>query len=96
MKFPRLPIGQAFSYQGESYVKTGQVTGRNPAAGALRMIPRSALVEPLQTAAEPEREQLRPLDPGAVRFALDALEDRLLSGIASIDPRRQEDLDALL
>ena len=96
MKFPQLPIGQAFSYQGEGYVKTGPVTGRNLATGAQRMIPRSALVEPQQAAAEPAQKVPRSLDPDAVLSALDALEARLQARIATLDPKLEEELSALM
>jgi hypothetical protein len=44
MRFPQLPVGQRFLYQGETYVKTGPVSARRERDGEGRMIPRSALV----------------------------------------------------
>lgn len=46
MKFPQLPVGARFRFQGEDYCKTSPLAASG-ADGAQRMIPRSALVEPL-------------------------------------------------
>jgi hypothetical protein len=47
MKFPQLPIGARFRYQGDIYCKSSPLAASGP-DGAQRMIPRSATVDPLQ------------------------------------------------
>lgn len=44
MKFPQVPLGQRFLFQGESYLKIGPLTARRERDGENRLIPRSALV----------------------------------------------------
>lgn len=44
MKFPQVPLGQGFLFQGEAYVKIGPLTARRERDGENRLIPRSALV----------------------------------------------------
>lgn len=51
MKFPQLPVGSHFRWQGERYCKTGTLTA-HAADGTHKLIPRSARVEPLDTAAD--------------------------------------------
>jgi len=53
-KFTQLPIGDSFEFQGERFLKTGPLTGRNLATNQQRMIPRSATVTPLNEAAAVE------------------------------------------
>lgn len=47
MKFPQLPLGQRFEYQGETLVKVGAMTACNDRGGNTRLIPRSAVVVPV-------------------------------------------------
>ncbi len=47
MKFPLLPVGQHFQYQGETLVKIGAMTACNERGGNTRLIPRSAVVVPI-------------------------------------------------
>lgn len=56
MKFPHLPMGQRFYFQGEPYVKTGPLTARREQDGSSRMIPRSAMVT-LDTPGRPGGSQ---------------------------------------
>lgn len=44
MKFPQVPLGQRFLFQGEAYLKIGPLTARRERDGENRLIPRSALV----------------------------------------------------
>lgn len=62
-KFTLLPIGEAFEFQGETYIKTGPLTACNQATNSQRMIPRSALVKstggtPSPAAAEKPSRQI--------------------------------------
>ena len=55
MKFPQLPVGARFRYQGEIWCKTGPLAASG-AGGASRMIPRSASIEPVEgDASTPSR-----------------------------------------
>lgn len=51
MKFPQVPIGNRFTWQGEQYCKSGPMTATVEGAGAERLIPRSANVAVADAAA---------------------------------------------
>ena len=51
-KFIHLAIGDTFHFQGEDYSKTGPLTATGLSDNRQRMIPRSAMVRPLQSGAE--------------------------------------------
>ena len=51
MKFPQLQIGQRFAYQGKTYRKATPLLADLEDAEGQRLIPRSAMVEPLEPAA---------------------------------------------
>jgi hypothetical protein len=92
MKFPQLPPGQRFRWQGAVYRKAGPLTAHAEADGALGMIPRSAVVEPLQDGA-PAAASARggPRQPEAVAAALDALIEHIgqaADGLAAADAAR--------
>lgn len=48
MKFPHLPIGERFRFEGATYRKTGPIAATNEATGQTRMIPRYARLEMLE------------------------------------------------
>ena len=48
MKFSLLPIGQRFRYQGKEYLKISPLQAQLPDGSGRRLIPRSAVVEPLE------------------------------------------------
>lgn len=83
MKFPQLPIGQPFHYQGESYVKSGPLTARRRRDGAERLIPRSALVQPLGSDRADAASERRLLW-GPVFKALDAYEAQLRATLCPV------------
>lgn len=58
MKFPQLPLGARFQYDGKSYVKTSPIAASGE-DGQTRMIPRYAQVLPLDAghAAPPKVER---------------------------------------
>lgn len=72
MKFPQLPIGTRFEYQGKVYVKTGPIAATGEEGGQ-RMIPRWAKLRVLdgEVPAEPPRSVVR-LDDVAVRRAFES------------------------
>lgn len=73
MRFPQLPIGQRFRWQGVTYTKTRPIGARGEADGAERMIPRSAVVEPLDGSPPQPPRSPGTLDPDSVRAAIDSL-----------------------
>jgi hypothetical protein len=74
MKFQLLPIGARFEYEGKAYVKTGPLTAATEGGGQ-RMIPRFALLRPLDGAvAETPRRSRNPDDSVAMARVMAALE----------------------
>ncbi|MDD3530336.1 MAG: hypothetical protein PHS77_10715, partial [Gallionellaceae bacterium] len=72
MKFQQLPIGARFEYEGRVYVKTGPVAAAAEQGGQ-RMIPRHALLRPLDGAPAPATpERGRALDETRVLAAFEA------------------------
>lgn len=69
MKFQQLPPGARFEYEGKVYVKTGPMTAASEQGGQ-RMIPRFALLRPLDGQPPPPRTAHK-LDEAAVRQAFD-------------------------
>lgn len=93
MKFTLLPIGARFRYQGEVFSKTGPLAASS-GSGARRMIPRSAVVEPLQDdgttprRVSPQRQALDQYHAAAQRLLADATAagpDRLAELTAALD-----------
>jgi hypothetical protein len=81
MKFPQVPLGQRFLFQGEPYVKIGPLTARREQDGENRLIPRSALVSFPPPGASTASGTAAPELPELVRTALDAYEGSLLSSL---------------
>lgn len=72
MKFQQLPIGARFEYEGQVYVKTGPVAAAAEQGGQ-RMIPRHALLRPLDGAPAPAATSpARLLDEARVLAAFEA------------------------
>jgi hypothetical protein len=77
-KFSSLAVGRRFRHGGGTYVKISPLLARAEADGASRMIPRSALVETLDTAAT--ETPTPPADPASAALndyhqaALDCLD----------------------
>jgi len=91
MKFPQLAIGDAFSWQGEIYVKTGPIAATHSASGQNRMIPRSALVSPLGAVVAPTPPPAPALiDPARALAALELLHRRCLEIVAPLLPADAE------
>jgi hypothetical protein len=73
MKFPQLPIGSRFTWQGERYCKSGPMTATVEGSGTSRMIPRSAVIAPADAADAGSTEPHQP----TMESALAALANRL-------------------
>mgnify|MGYP006915288051 CR=1 FL=1 len=72
MKLNHLPIGARFEYEGQIYTKTGPITAAAEKGGQ-RMIPRYAVLRPVDGSAPVEAPPLpaRQLDEATVRSAFD-------------------------
>ncbi len=70
MKFQMLPMGARFEYEGRVYLKTGPMTAVSEAGGQ-RMIPRFAVLKPLDGAVAAPARAGRKLDESAVLAAFD-------------------------
>jgi hypothetical protein len=93
MKFPQLPLGARFRWQGEHYRKTGPMTAHAEAGGEQRLIPRSAAVEPVDNGTPPPTGEAR-LSASEVRAALDAFSADLRGYAASLDGSDRSALEA--
>jgi hypothetical protein len=72
MKFHQLAIGARFEYEGAVYLKTGPIAAAAEAGGQ-RMIPRHAVLRPLDGAAPPAPPKPgRKLDEARVLAAFEA------------------------
>lgn len=69
MKFQLLPMGARFEYEGKVLTKTGPLTAAGE--GGQRLIPRSAILKPLDAVAEAPRKSIRTLDQATVLSAFD-------------------------
>lgn len=56
MRFPQVPIGQRFTFQGKQYTKTGPLTASEEHTGSQRLLPRSAEVILLDAAGQAVKE----------------------------------------
>jgi hypothetical protein len=95
VKFPQLPIGERFEYQGETLVKIGPMTACNDCGGDSRLIPRSAVVIPTgaPTATPPT---VPTLTQALVREALATWDERWRTAIGGLDEATQVALEAAL
>lgn len=72
MKFQHLPIGARFEFEGQVYVKTGPIAAASEQGGQ-RMIPRHAVLRPLDAPVAPSRPVAgRKLDAAKVEAAFAA------------------------
>ena len=71
MKLQQLAIGARFEYDGRVYVKTGPLTAASEQGGQA-LIPRYAVLTPLDGREAPARMARDKLDAAAVHLAFDA------------------------
>ncbi len=74
MKFSQLVIGQCLAWQGRTWVKSMPLQADPVEGGKRRLVPRSAIIEPLETASAPG---IPP--PGPVSLPLEQLEQAMES-----------------
>lgn len=84
MKFPQLPLGQRFEYQGETLVKVGAMTACNERGGSTRLIPRSAVVVPVTAQTAPTAVPA-PVPTERVQHALIGFEARWRDALEDLD-----------
>lgn len=88
MKFPQLPVGSRFAYQGETLVKTTPLVAVLESTGQQKFMPRSAEVTPLpvEGTSEPEPAPApRPLLDGAeVEAAFADFHETCRSGLEAL------------
>ena len=71
MKFSQLPMGARFEYEGAVFVKTSPIAASGE-TGAQKMIPRYAMLKPLDGTPKSESRKTRGLDEAKVMVAFDA------------------------
>ncbi len=69
MKFQMLALGARFEFEGKEYVKTGPLTAATE--GGQRMIPRFAVLKPLDPPVAQSRKPQRKLDSAMVLAAFE-------------------------
>lgn len=91
MKFQHLKIGQQFSYQGETYVKSTPLVASHAETGQQKLIPRYAEIQLLEDAPSPEPQpSSRSLSSSQVRAAFDQFHELCLTAIEDILPQGDE------
>lgn len=75
MKFSQLPMGARFEYEGQVYVKTSPIAASGETGGQ-KMIPRYAVLKPLDAGMKPAASKGRSLDEAKVTAAFDAFAAR--------------------
>jgi hypothetical protein len=83
MKFQMLGVGARFEYAGVNYVKSGPLTAISE-SGVQRMIPRFALLRPLDGPTETLPKVSRALDEAAVLAAFEAFYAACLSEFEAV------------
>ncbi len=96
MKFPQLPIGARFRWQGELYRKTGPMTAHAETEAGQKLIPRSAVVEPLQDGPAKPPAAGASFTADEVQAALHALVERLRAYAQTLDGPDRAALEAHL
>jgi len=85
VKFPQLPVGRRFQYQGETLVKVGPLTACGERGGNTRMIPRSALVVPLSEGPDRSAGEHSDSDRSRLQVALGHFEARWRAALQALD-----------
>lgn len=71
MKFSQLPLGARFEYEGQVYVKTSPIAASGERGGQ-KLIPRYAVLKPLEASARPAPRPARTLDETKVTAAFES------------------------
>ena len=100
MKFPHLPIGAQFEFDGKTYTKVSPLVAAAEDGSGQRVIPRYAMLRPIgEPVHATTAAHARQLDPDRVRaafasFEVDAM--RLLDEACGDDAGRRDALKAEL
>ncbi len=95
MKFQHLQVGQRFEYQGAVYVKSSPLVANHCETGVAKMIPRSAVLKPVDLPDGEKKPHARPgLDAGKVRQAMNNFERQCREALtdSGLDEARQRKL----
>ncbi len=88
MKFNLLPIGARFEYEGEVWVKAGPLSADRASGGGRRMIPRSAILKPLDGVAVAEPAvPAAAVEPAVALAAVDAVAERCAGLLERLAPQ---------
>ncbi len=87
MKFGQLPVGGRFSHRGEIYLKDSPLQAKRESDNDTKLIPRSAVITPLDTGSLAIAAELPArIERARVEHALDALRTELTTALARIEP----------
>ena len=87
MKFQHLKIGQQFSYQGETYVKSTPLVASHAETGEQKLIPRYATIVVTDIASATENKKpVRDLNSDQVRIAFDKFYNCYLDSLEKLKP----------
>ena len=73
MKFHQLPLQARFRYQGKVYRKVSPLQAHCEADATQRLVPRSAVVAPVDASASESKPAPAVIDEPAARLSLDAM-----------------------
>ena len=91
MKFGQLPTGKRLRYRGETYLKDSPLQARRESDGNTKLIPRSAIITPLDTEGVPITELPTRIEREHIEPALKTLEAELITAITRIEPALNAD-----
>ena len=87
MKFQQLEIGQAFEYQGDSYVKSSPLVASHAETGKQKLIPRYAAIVTTESSLNPDdKNTARNLNSKQVKIAFDKFYDCYLDSMQQLIP----------
>ena len=87
MKFQQLEIGQAFEYQGDSYVKSSPLVASHAETGKQKLIPRYAAIVTTESSSSPDdTKPARNLNSKQVQIAFDKFYDCYLDSLQQLIP----------
>lgn len=97
MKFCDIPVGKAFQYQGEAYIKLTPLVARHEASGEQRFFRRASVIQPQTEAFVPNTaETQKQFRYDVIHQAIDEFCEGSLRNIGALETIRLVDVqDAL-
>lgn len=89
MKLQQLAVGARFEYEGKVFVKTGPMTA-SAEVGGQQLIPRYAVLKPLDVADPAPGVAARRLDPARVRRAFETFYAECVAALPAGETTRLE------